>query len=166
MLQRGMQEHLNSDNIYCRKGVPPPRIPRARPGRPRACMRRINNTSVWTRVFCWALSLLAQPRCCKAALREHHVHPMGHDCNMQCFVMQPFNAFMQTTVAWQRALRANCITLSRTFSTRTLFLGFFLPMEESGSPQILILPIAESSVVHKILLKLFQRISIDFLWKI
>ena len=44
--------------------------------------------------------------------------------------------------------------------------GFFLQIEESGSPQILILPIAESSVVHKILLKLFQRISIDLLWKI
>ena len=37
-----------------------------------------------------------------------------------------------------------------------LFLGFFLPVVESGSPQILILPIAESSVVHKILLQLFQ----------
>ena len=27
----------------------------------RACMRRINNTSVWTRGFCWAQSLRAQP---------------------------------------------------------------------------------------------------------
>ena len=83
------------------KGFPPPGFHARGQAGPRACMRRINNTSVWTRVFCWALSLLAQPRCCKAALREHHVHPIDHDCNMQCFVMQPFNAFMQTTVAWQ-----------------------------------------------------------------
>ena len=33
-------------------------------------------------------------------------------------------------------------------STRTLFWGFFLPMAESGSPQISILPIAESIDVN------------------
>ena len=50
--------------------------------------------------------------------------------------------------------------LIQTFSTRTLFLGgFFLQIEESGSPQILILPSAESSVVHKILLiKTFPKV--------
>ena len=46
-----------------------------------------------------------------------------------------------------------------------LFLGgFFLQIEESGSPQISILQIAESSVVHRILLKLFQRFSIRLIF--
>ena len=58
------------------------------------------------------------------------------------------------------------IHLSGRLAPGLFFWGFFLPVVESGSPQILILPIAESSVVHRILLKLFQRISIDFLWKI
>ena len=58
------------------------------------------------------------------------------------------------------------LTLSRTVAPGLFVWGFFLPMVESGSPQISILPIAESSVVHKLLLKLFQRISIDFLWKL
>ena len=49
--------------------------------------------------------------------------------------------------------------LIRDRSTRTLFWFFFLQMAESGSPQISILSIAESSVVHKIF---SQRISIDF----
>ena len=38
------------------------------------------------------------------------------------------------------------ITLSRRLAPELLFWGFFLPMVQSGSPQILILPIAESSV--------------------
>ena len=58
------------------------------------------------------------------------------------------------------------LILSRRLALGLFVLGFFLPMVESGSPQIWILPIAESSVVHKILLKLFQRFSIDLLWKI
>ena len=33
-----------------------------------------------------------------AALRAH-IYPVDHDCNLQCFVMQPFNVFMQTTFA-------------------------------------------------------------------
>ena len=54
------------------------------------------------------------------------------------------------------------IILSRTVAPGLFFLGFFLPMAESGLPQILILPIAKSSVVHKVLLKLFQWFSIVF----
>ena len=40
------------------KGFPPPGFHARGQAGPRACMRRINNTSVWTRGFCWALSLL------------------------------------------------------------------------------------------------------------
>ena len=76
---------------------------------------------------------------------------------LYCFSYQPSSA---------RVWYANPVSyLIQTFSNRTLFFGFFLQIEESGSPQILILQIAESSVVHKILLKLFQRIPLTFCGK-
>ena len=84
----------------------------------------------------------------------------------------PYNIFSHFVVVLPRksdfTLEMLCmhhIILSRTVAPRLFFWGFFLPMAESGSPQILILPIAESSVVHKILLKLSQRFPLT-LWKI
>ena len=49
------------------------------------------------------------------------------------------------------------LNLSRRLAPGLFSLGFSLQIEESGSPQILSLPIAESSVVHKILLKTFFK---------
>ena len=72
----------------------------------------------------------------------------------------------QTAATPRTRASRNAMSLSRSVAPGPFFWGFFLQIEESGSPQILILPIAESSVVHKILLRLFQRISIDFLWKV
>ena len=54
------------------------------------------------------------------------------------------------------------VYLSGRLAPGLFFLGFFLQIEESGSPQILILPIAESSVVHKILLRLSEGFPLTF----
>ena len=70
-----------------------------------------------------------------------------------------------STVSMSWGSSKNC--RSWVILSRTVAPGLFsFSLVESGSPQILILPIAESSVVHRILSKLFQRFSIDFLWKI
>ena len=58
------------------------------------------------------------------------------------------------------------IILSGRLAPGLFWGGFFLQIEESGSPQISILQIAESSVVHRILLKLFQGFPLIFCGKI
>ena len=54
---------------------------------------------------------------------------------MQCFFMRPFNVFLQTTIAWQRALRVIKLTLARA-NSRLFFVIIVTLAHNQLDPQI------------------------------
>ena len=113
-------------------------------------MHRIESTML-TEFFCLAVGHLdgQRPRPIRVGLGGWRVWH-GGNTRITYMYSEPSRKEKSESSQIQKKMGdGNSLNLSRRLAPGLFFLGFFLPMVESGSPQILILPIAESSVVHK-----------------